>query len=326
MKRRNLPLTGAVGIAALATMVAVGLSAGKVSNLFGQSELVVELSHAAGLKTGDPVRVSGVKVGEVLGIELEDGVVAVTIAVDDDLSLGSQTRAALKVETLLGTEYISLMSAGSGDLAEPRIPVGRTDVPFDLQEVLGGLTVRVEEIDTDALAQSFRTVTEALDGAAPSARAAMDGVLALSRVVSQRDSEFAELLRRTASVSGVLADRSQTISTLVRDAGAFLAVLEQRRIVIDRLLSASQDLAAELVATARSTREDLGPALRELETTVETLRRNKGDLQETVRLYAPLLRYYTTVLGQGRWFDAALFGLTPQVVPDRSSAAPRGIR
>lgn len=127
-------------------------------------------------------------------------------------------------------------------------------------------------------------------------------------------------------MSGVLADRSQTISTLVRDAGAFLAVLEQRRIVIDRLLSASQDLAAELVATARSTREDLGPALRELETTVETLRRNKGDLQETVRLYAPLLRYYTTVLGQGRWFDAALFGLTPQVVPDRSSAAPRGIR
>jgi phospholipid/cholesterol/gamma-HCH transport system substrate-binding protein len=69
------------------------------------------------------------------------------------------------------------------------------------------------------------------------------------------------------------------------------------------------------VATARSTRADLAPALRALQTTIGTLRQNKGDLEESVQLYAPLLRYYTTVLGQGRWFDAALYGLTPKVLP-----------
>ena len=95
-----------------------------------------------------------------------------------------------------------------------------------------------------------------------------------------------------------------------------MSVLEQRRLAIERLLDATQRLAQEITATVRATREDLSPALQELQTTVATLRRNKGDLEESVRLYAPLLRYYTTVLGNGRWFDAALFGLTPQVVPD----------
>jgi phospholipid/cholesterol/gamma-HCH transport system substrate-binding protein len=55
-----------------------------------------------------------------------------------------------------------------------------------------------------------------------------------------------------------------------------------------------------------------------LSKTIAVLRANKGDLEESVQLYAPLLRYYTTVLGQGRWFDAALFGLTPKVLPSNS--------
>lgn len=316
MRRRNLPLFGLVGIMALALMVGAGLSAGRINGLFGKREIVVELAHAAGLKTGDPVRISGVKVGTVKDLALTDEVVAVSLEVDDGVELGGATRAALKVETLLGTEYIALTSAGTGELEGGKVPIERTEVPFDLQAVLGGLTRRVQDIDTDALATSFRAVTEVLNGASPQTRQALDGVASLSRVVSRRDQELQNLVRKSASVTRILADRSQTISALVRDAGAFLSVLEQRRLAIERLLDATQRLAQEITATVRATREDLGPALKELQTTVATLRRNKGDLEESVRLYAPLLRYYTTVLGNGRWFDAALFGLTPQVFPD----------
>ncbi len=316
MRTRNLPLLGAIGIVVLVLMVIAGLSAGRIHSLFGQKELVVELAHAAGLKPGDPVRMSGVKVGTVKKFELSGSVVEVVLEVNEDLQLGSETSAALKVETLLGSEYIALTSAGPGRLRKERIPVERTEVPFDLQAVLGGLTEKIQDIDTDAVAASFRAIAEVLDGASPQTRQALDGVASLSRVVSRRDKELQDLMRESASVTQVLADRSQTITVLVRDAGAFLAVLEQRRVVIERLLDAAQRLAEEIVSSVQATRKDLSPALRQLETTVVTLRQNKGDLQESVRLYAPLLRYYTTVLGNGRWFDAGLFGLTPQVFPD----------
>lgn len=316
MRDRNLPLTGAIGLVALASMVAAGLSAGRLADLFGSREVSVEFAQAAGLKPGDPVRVSGVKVGSVGDISLDKRVVVVRLQVEDDVRLGDETRAELKIETLLGTEYVSLTSAGDGELSgEERIPVERTRTPFDLQGVLGGLSERVGDIDTDQLADAFRALSGTLDQASPEVAAALDGLTRLSRAVSQRDEELRELLARANDVSGVLADRSEMLVQLVRDAGTFLAVLEQRKAAIENLLVQSRRLARELVATARSTRADLAPALRALQTTIGTLRQNKGDLEESLQLYAPLLRYYTTVLGQGRWFDAALYGLTPKVLP-----------
>ncbi|WP_281370699.1 MCE family protein [Nocardioides stalactiti] len=319
MRTRNYPLVGAIGIVTLALMVVAGLSASRIHGLFGQTEVIVELAHAAGLKAGDPVRMSGVKIGSVKDIDLAETVVEVTLEVKDEIELGDQTRASLKVETLLGTEYIALTSAGSGELKDGRIPIERTEVPFDLQAVLGGLTERIQDIDTDAVAESFRAVAEVLDGASPQVRRALDGVASLSQIVSRYDGELQELTGESAAITRILADRSQTIGLLVRDAGTFLTVLEQRRVVIERLLGAAHRLSSEIVASVQSTRDDLGPALRQLQTTVVTLRRNKGDLEESVRLYAPLLRYYTTVLGNGRWFEAGLFGLTPQVFPDAPS-------
>lgn len=323
MRRRNPVLAGIVGLSVVLAMIVAGLSTGALRDAFGATSYDVEFAHAAGLKEGDPVRVTGIKVGRVTDITLRGSVVRVGLSVEDDLELGEATSAALKVETLLGTEYVSLDSQGSGRLrAGAVIPLERTRTPFALPTVLGGLTDRIEAIDTESLAQAFRVVAGTLDEAGPEVAAAVDGLSRLSVTVSSRDAQLRELLARSRGVSAVLADRSEQIVTLVEDAAAFLQVLEARRAAIEALLDGTQRLAAEITATARATRKDLQPALQALTSTVETLRKNKGDLEESIQLYAPLLRYYTTVLGQGRWFDAALFGLTPKVLPGTPPTTP----
>lgn len=316
MRERNRVLSGAVGLSVVGGMIAAGLSVTQLAGLFGGTSYEVEFAHAAGLKEGDPVRVAGVKVGSVERIALEGTVVAVEVRVEDDVRLGDQTTAALKVETLLGTEYVSLDSAGDGRLADGgRVPVERTATPFSLQAAVGGLAERVEAIDTARLATSFQVVSDALEAAGPELAPAVDGVARLSTSIASRDAQLRELLVHSREVTGVLADRSDRLVQLVRDAGTFLAVLESRRQALETLLVSSQQLSDELIATIQQTRGDLTPALEALQTTVDTLRQNKGDLEESIRLYAPLLRYYTTVLGHGRWFDAALFGLTPKLLP-----------
>lgn len=315
MRERNLALTGAVGLIVMGAMLAVGLSAGRLAGAFGSESIDVEFANAAGLKSGDPVRISGIKVGKVDEIRLGRAVVVVRIRVEDDVALGELTSAAIKVETVLGTEYVALESAGAGRLNGTRIPVARTRTPFDLQQVLGGLTERVDKIDTGQLAGAFQALSGTLDGAAPQVRAAVDGVTRLSSTLAARDVELRELLARARSVTDVVADRSRLLVQLVADAGTFLAMLERRQAAIESLVVASERLGAELTATVRSTRGSLAPALEDLAKTIQVLRENKGDIEESVQLYAPLLRYYTTVLGSGRWFDAALFGLTPKVFP-----------
>ncbi len=325
MRERNRVLSGAVGLSVVGGMIAAGLSVTQLAGLFGGTSYEVEFAHAAGLKEGDPVRVAGVKVGSVERIGLDGTVVAVEVRVEDDVRLGDQTTAALKVETLLGTEYVSLDSAGDGRLADGgRVPVERTVTPFSLQAAVGGLAERVGAIDTDRLARSFQVVSDALEAAGPELAPAVDGVARLSTSIASRDEQLRELLVHSREVTGVLADRSDRLVQLVRDAGTFLAVLESRRQALETLLVSSQQLSDELIATVQQTRGDLSPALKALQTTVDTLRQNKGDLEESIRLYAPLLRYYTTVLGHGRWFDAALFGLTPKLLPPApTSGAPR---
>ena len=147
MRRRSLPLFGLVGIMALALMVGAGLSAGRINGLFGKREIVVELAHAAGLKTGDPVRISGVKVGTVKDLALADEVVAVSLEVDDGVELGGATRAALKVETLLGTEYIALRGVLTYNFNDhklvPRGPAGGHQVPVPGRADGEGIGVQV---------------------------------------------------------------------------------------------------------------------------------------------------------------------------------------
>ena len=64
----------------------------------------------------------------------------VSFVVDEGIELGSETTAEVKVATLLGTHYLQVDPQGSGNLADGRIPLDRTSVPYNLQDVLEGGT------------------------------------------------------------------------------------------------------------------------------------------------------------------------------------------
>jgi len=321
MRRHNQSVIGAVGILVLSAALVVGLSAGSISALISTRTVRVEFANSAGVKKGDAVRMAGVKVGKVDSIGLNGAHVVMNLRVDKEVRLGQSTTAAIKIETVLGTEYVALESRGPGSLGGEGVPLSRTRTPFDLQRVLGGLSERVDGLDTTRLAASFRALATTLDAASPEIRNALGGLSTLSTALVSSDVELRQLLARAKKVTAVVADRSGRLVELVTSAGAFLQMLEARRAVISSLVARSEQLGAELTRTARDTRGSLAPALKNLSKTVAVLRANKGDLEESVQLYAPLLRYYTTVLGQGRWFDAALFGLTPKVLPSNSSTA-----
>ena len=318
MRRRNQSLVGAIGILVMASALVMGLSAGRIVSFVSTRGIQAEFANSAGVKKGDAVRMAGVKVGKIGSIRLEGDHVVIGLRVDRGVRLGSATTAAIKIETVLGTEYVALESRGAGNLDGSMIPLARTRTPFDLQRVLGGLSEHVDGLDTARLAASFRALSTTLDTASPELRGALGGLSSLSTALASSDVELRQLLAHAKNVTSVVADRSERLVELVTSAGLFLQMLEARRSVISSLIARSEQLGVELTRTARDTRGNLAPALKNLSKTVAVLRANKGDLEESVQLYAPLLRYYTTVLGQGRWFDAALFGLTPKVLPSNS--------
>src|SRR6478609_7706008 len=130
-RERNPVIIGAISLAVIAAFILAAFRAQDLPLIGGGDTYTAAFTEAGGLKADDPVRIAGVRVGKVEKIELEDGHVKVTFRVKTDSEFGTETGAAIRVNTLLGAMYLALEPKGSGQLdAGKEIPVERTSSPY----------------------------------------------------------------------------------------------------------------------------------------------------------------------------------------------------
>ncbi|MDT5249754.1 MAG: phospholipid/cholesterol/gamma-HCH transport system substrate-binding protein, partial [Mycobacterium sp.] len=100
-------------------------------------------TDASRLKTGDTVRVAGIRVGTVTDVSLDsDRRVLVDFDADQNIKLTDGTKAAIRYLNLTGDRFLELVDApGSTRLMPPgaQIPVDRTEPALDLDLLLSGL-------------------------------------------------------------------------------------------------------------------------------------------------------------------------------------------
>ncbi|OIN85642.1 MAG: outer membrane lipid asymmetry maintenance protein MlaD [Alphaproteobacteria bacterium CG1_02_46_17] len=106
-------------------------------------------SGIGGLKVGDEVQVSGVKVGQVARIELDPKqyLARVTMEIDDNVELPDDTVALISSQSLLGGKYMSLEPGGSPDMLEGGSEILYTQAPQNLEELLGKFIFSMQKSD-----------------------------------------------------------------------------------------------------------------------------------------------------------------------------------
>jgi phospholipid/cholesterol/gamma-HCH transport system substrate-binding protein len=311
-RERNPVIIGLVSMSVLAVLLVAAFRAQDLPVIGGGDTYYAEFAEAGGLQSDDEVRIAGVRVGQVKSIELADGVVRVAFQVKTDSGFGPDSRADIKVKTLLGSMYISLDPAGSGQLEEgATIPVERTSSPFDVVEAFEGLADTAGDIDTDQLARSLTTLADLTRNTPEEFRAALDGVSRLSTNIADKNEEIGSLLQNLERVSSVLDDRDEDLVDLMSDADVLFQALVARRDQIHRLLVSTQELSRELTRLVRDTRGDLEPALQELEDVLAVLNKNEDNIDDSIRLMAPFYRVFTNTLGSGPWFDTYIQNFPP---------------
>jgi phospholipid/cholesterol/gamma-HCH transport system substrate-binding protein len=269
--------------------------------------------------------VAGIAVGTVDDVRVVGTHAVVDMTLEDVPPLGDRTTASLALDTLLGQHSVALESRGSGTLAEgATIPLSRTTTPFGVTDALQGTANELQPINTRRLTKALGTISGALDSAAPQVRTAATGLSALSRVVSERDHQVRRLFAETAQISSTLAQRSDSITRLIDNGGRVLVTLDRRQRVIRALLRDTGRLAATVKAVIDDSRGEITPAMKRLRVVLRVLRRNQANLDESLRLMAPYLRYFTNVVGNGRWFDGYVAGLVPPLVTSDSTGS-RGV-
>ncbi len=314
-RERNPVPIGAISIAVILLLLIAAFKASDLPLIGSGDTYHASFAEAGGLKANDEVRIAGVRVGKVTGIDLAGNKVDVTFKVDTPSKFGTETEAAIKVKTLLGSMYIALVPKGSGQLKkDSTIPTSRTSSPYDVVQAFSGLADRAQKIDTNRLADSIDTLASLTKDTPVAFQGTLRGLSRLSETVASRDDQINTLLQNLHTVSGTLANRDQDIVTLMKDSDVLLRALVARRAAVHQLLVSTSRLSNELTLLVKQTRADLKPALSNLQGVVNLLLKNQSNLDESLRLMAPFYRVFANTLGSGPWFDTWIQNLPP--VPD----------
>lgn len=131
-----------VGLAALAWLsVQVG---GATLGGPGGVRVHATFDEIGGLTPRAPVVVSGVKVGRVESIGLDETLRArVTLEVDEGLELPVDSRAAIRTSGLLGDQYIALTPGAEDELLESGDEIAFTESALSLEKLVGTLVHNV---------------------------------------------------------------------------------------------------------------------------------------------------------------------------------------
>jgi phospholipid/cholesterol/gamma-HCH transport system substrate-binding protein len=309
-----------VGIVGLIVAAAVLLAAFRIDDLplIGGGETYhAAFRDASGLAPGNEVRIAGVKVGKVTGVDLArhgaSPYVRVTFRVED-VRLGDRTGATIRLKTVLGQKFLSVTPDGTGRLDE--IPLSRTASPFDVLDAVQGLAGTLDQIDTGRLAQAFTVMSDAFRDTPAAVKASLSGLSRLSQTIASRDQQIRELLAHARVVTGILADRDEDFRKLIQTATLLLTEVRNRKDAIHRLLVTTTELADQISGLVRDNRAALGPALQRLRAVVGVLQRNKTKLEATLTSLAPFVTAFANVVGNGRWFDSYVDGLVQGFTPE----------
>jgi len=311
-RERNPVTVGAISIVVMLLLLLSAFKASSLPVIGGGDTYSAAFTEAGGLKVNDEVRIAGVRVGKVESVELEGDHVRVGFRVDNGAGFGTDTRADIKVKTILGSMYLALQPAGPGQLPEgTEIPVSRTSSPFDVVDAFSGLAQRSEEIDTDQLAKAFTTMADLTRNTPEEFQSALKGVSALSANVAAKNEQIGSLLQNLKRVSDTLDARDQDIVGLMKDSDVLFRALVKRREAVHNLLTSTAQLSKELTALVKQSRADLKPALTHLENVILVLNKNEDNIDNSLRLMAPFYRVFANTLGNGPWFDTYITNMPP---------------
>ena len=293
-RERNLKVVGILMVTLLVGGIIAAFNAGTVIAYLENKTYTAELSDAGDLQPKNAVEVAGDPVGTVSSVRLAGDHVQVRFSVKRAVHLGQLAAAQVKTATPLGTKFLAITPAGSGDLTTA-IPLSRTRSAFDVTEALDSLTSTSEEIDTAQLSKSLTVMATAFAGTPKQIAPLLAGVKGLSTTIASRDQSLSQLLSATDTLSGVLADRSQQLTDLASQGNLLLAELYQRRDDIHTLLVNATAAVQDLAGLAADNAKQLGPTLTQLHSLVSLLQRNDANIASVIQG----LTIYARTLGDG---------------------------
>lgn len=307
---RNPIVVGAIGVGLVAAITVASLQYQNLPFINQNKEYSAYFPDAGGLITGAPVQVSGMDVGRVETISLDNSKVIVKWVMADDVKVGDRTEAAIKTRSLLGSKYLEVTPRGSKDL-DGTIPMDRTTAPYQLPDALGDLATTVSGLDTNKVNESLATLAQTFQDTPPDLKVAVQGVARFSESLNKRDEQLRNLLANANKVSGVLGQRSDQILQLVNDTNTLLVALRNESSALDSISYNISSVAQQLKGFIDENKGQFKQTFDQLNGVLTILDNRKTRVQLSLNLLNKYALSFGEALSSGPFFKAYLQNLLP---------------
>jgi phospholipid/cholesterol/gamma-HCH transport system substrate-binding protein len=313
----NRPVLGAVTVVVIAAILALVAAVGSAGLLKPTYPMSGVFSDSAGVKKGDLVRMAGVEVGSVTGVQADyqRGQVVISWKVRRGVQLGPDTNAEVVLATLLGGQYIRL----SGPIARPylsslpaarrRVPLERTRVPATVSQVLNNATRLIQQLDTksvNALLAQFSKISS--DNKANFGQLLVN-LAAVSAAINQRDQQLRQLVANTQQITATLAAKDQVLPQLINSATVLLNTIASRRNELASLLGSGSQAVTTLSNLIADHRAQLDALLGDIHTVLGAVSRQLPQIDSGLAFAGPAFAGAITAGEQGPWIDVVVYGM-----------------
>ncbi|RAV01566.1 mammalian cell entry protein, partial [Mycobacterium colombiense] len=299
---------GLMGIVVTVLVIGVGQSFTSVPMLMAKPHYYGQFSDTGGLSKGDKVRIAGVDVGKVEGIKIDGDHIVVQFNAGT-ATFGTESRIAVKTDTILGKKVLDLEARGSQPLRPgATLPIGQSTTPYQIYDAFFDVTKAAQGWDIDTVKQSLHVLSQTIDQTYPHLSPALEGVAKFSDTIGKRDEEVKHLLAQANQVAGILGDRSDQIDRALVNAKTLLAAFNERGQAINALLG---NVAAfsEQVKGLINDNPNLNHVLEQLRTVSDILVQRKDDLANGLTEVGKFLPSLNETIASGPFFKVVLHNL-----------------
>lgn len=273
-------------------------------------ELVATFDDIAGMYEGDDVKLAGLTVGRVTGIEVVDGRARVAFAVDEDVDLPVDTTARVRWRNLIGQRFLGLEPGTAAELLADGDTVADAQDVVDLGQLVNQLVPLTQSVSPDQVNEILSTLLVAFDGN----DAAFDGLLADMNAVlgtlAERDETISQLLVDYETIADAVASRDAQIGQMVDNLVAISETFAGNEQLLDDALVELAGLSTGLDGLLDASADDLGASIDHLAVLVGTAADEVDTLETALQGLPDLFQTILPAVNRGEWIRVSVLCVT----------------
>ncbi len=316
----HLRLKAAIGSSIVVVLGMTAFAIGGLRIFERTYPLAVVVDDAAGLESGDPVRVAGVAVGSVTSVDRipEDGTVRIEFELVSGTEISEASTATVRLRTLLGKKYLDISDPGTGEplSAGDVIPVSQTEAATDVDTLLNAAEPTLERTDVESINGVLASVDRTFSGRGEQLRGVFTDLADLASTFADREVELGRLIEATNRLAVIVDDRDGELRAVLDGMDLVLATLAQRGDNLTSLVDQVSALSDVLSPLLSENRTEFHTLFDQVNVVSDLLVRQADRIDLAITQLPRLAERFYAVTSEGSWVNVYIVGVvaTPFVM------------